>query len=150
MASSLRPLESEAQSTIVELAGWRRWRVYHTRDSRGSQGGYPDLTLVRDRVIFVELKRVGEKPRRDQVEWLDELAQAGAETYLWTLDDLTEIERVLERRWTFVPFGAVVGDVDVSQETLGGLAGPRLIDRKVSFAPRSAWIPDVGRRDARG
>lgn len=138
----LRPLESEAQATIVELARWRRWLVYHTFDSRRSQGGFPDLTLVRDRCVFVELKRAGEKPRKDQVEWLDALARAGAEVYVWTLDDLHEIGRVLDRRWRFVPFGdsAPLSGVELS--------GPRLMDDegRVSFAPRSAWMPGVGRR----
>jgi hypothetical protein len=138
---ALRPLESDAQSTIVELAQWRRWRVYHTFDSRRSQSGFPDLTLARDRVIFAELKRVGERPRSVQVEWLDDLAKAGAEVYVWTLDDLHEIGRILERPWRFLPAGAAELHAGIE------LAGPRLIDDRVAFAPRSAWIPGHGRRD---
>jgi hypothetical protein len=139
---ALRPLEADAQQTIVELAQWRRWRVYHTFDSRRSQSGFPDLTLARDRVIFAELKRVGERPRSVQVEWLDDLAKAGAEVYVWTLDDLHEIGRILERRrWRFLPAG-------VSEFHGVELAGPRLIDGAIAFAPRSAWIPGHGRRDA--
>jgi hypothetical protein len=126
---ALRPLEADAQQTIVELAQWRRWRVYHTFDSRRSQSGFP------------ELKRVGERPRSVQVEWLDDLAKAGAEVYVWTLDDLHEIGRVLERRWRFLPAG-------VSEFHGVELAGPRLIDGAIAFAPRSAWIPGHGRRDA--
>lgn len=140
---ALRPLEADAQQTIVELAQWRRWAVYHTFDSRRSQAGFPDLTLVRDRCVFGELKRAGEKPRKDQVEWLDRLARAGCEVYLWTLDDLHEIERVLARKWRFVP-------ADDSSPLSGvELAGPRLMDddAHVSFAPHSAWIPGRGRRE---
>lgn len=139
----LRPLEKDAQATIVDLAGWRRWWPYHTFDSRHSQGGFPDLVLVRERVIFAEVKRTGEKPRRDQREVLDKLARAGCEVYVWTLDDLSEIGRILDRRWEFVPFGSSV--------ILGAvLDGVRLVDRDahVSMAPRSAWIPGHGRRDA--
>jgi hypothetical protein len=141
-ARGLRPLERDAQATIVELAGWRRWSVYHTHDSRHSKSGFPDLALWRDRFVFAELKRVGEKPRIDQVAVLDGLARAGAEVYVWTLDDLHEIGRILERPWRFLPAGVA--------ELHGGIeiAGPRLIDDRVAFAPRSAWIPGQGRRDA--
>lgn len=48
-----QPLESEAQQTILDLAGWRRWWAYHTFDSRRSQGGFPDLVLVRALVEVV-------------------------------------------------------------------------------------------------
>lgn len=140
----LRPLESDAQQTVVELAQWKRWSVYHTHDSRHSAAGFPDLVLWRDRVIYAELKRVGEKPRSEQRAVLDGLAKAGAEVYLWTLDDLHEIGRILDRPSPrFVPHGEMT--------RLGGsdLLGPRLMDdvRGVSFAPRSAWIPGSGRRD---
>lgn len=153
----LRVLEADAQTTILDLAAWRRWRVAHFHDSRREvkpgvhvgdklAAGYPDLTLVRDRVVFAELKRVGEKPRRDQVEWLDELAAAGAEVYLWTIDDLSEIGMILDRRsWRFVAFG------DITTGISGGeFAGPVLHDDagRHIFSPRSAWIPGHGRRDA--
>lgn len=45
------------------------------------------------------MKRVGERPRPSQVEWLDELVAADGEVYLWTLDDLDEILSVLRSRW---------------------------------------------------
>lgn len=130
----LRPLESDVQATIAELASWRRWWPYHTFDSRRSQGGFPDLVLVRERVVFAEVKRPGEKPRPDQRDVLDKLARAGAEVYVWTLDDLLEIGQVLERRWTFEPWG---------DET----SGPWLFDGSSRLKPASAWIPGHGRRD---
>jgi hypothetical protein len=137
--------EAQAQATIVQLATWRNWFVYHTHDSRHSAAGFPDLVLVRERVAFVELKRDGEKPRAEQRVWLDALAAAGMEVYVWTLADFADIGRILERPWRFVPFGAV-------DRTLGDteLDGPRLIDddARLSMRPRSAWIPGVGRRDA--
>src|SRR5581483_11407584 len=89
------PLEKDVQETILDLAHTLGWRSYHTFDSRRSAGGFPDLVLVRDRVIFVEVKRVGEKPRADQVVWLDDRAAAGGEVYVWTLDDLGEIAGIL-------------------------------------------------------
>lgn len=134
--------EAAAQRTILETAELFDWRCYHTFDSRRSADGFPDLVLVRERLIYAELKRPGKKPRRHQVEWLDALARAGEEVYLWTLDDLHEIGRVLQRRWVFVPFGRSVADDD------GEVDGPCLNDGAGSFAPASAWIRGHGRRDA--
>lgn len=124
----IRVAEKDVQSMIVELAGLHGWRVYHTFDSRRSAAGFPDLMLVRERIVFAELKRAGEKPRRDQVEWLDALARSGAEVYLWTIDDLVEIGRILAWRWWF--------------------DGEGLFGDKRELRPRSAWIPGHGRRDA--
>ena len=91
-------LEKQAQSAIVDLATLLGWRVYHTFDSRRSQAGFPDLVLVRDRVIYAEIKRAGQKPRPDQVDWLNALSRAGAEVYVWTWDDYDEIGSILSQR----------------------------------------------------
>lgn len=83
-----------ARSLAVVLG----WTSYHTLRSRGSKAGYPDRTVWRDRVIFVELKREGGKPSELQVETLTGLARAGAECYLWRPSDLDEIGQVLGTR----------------------------------------------------
>lgn len=91
--------EKEAQRTVVNLATLFGWLSYHTFDSRRSAGGFPDLVMVRgDRVVYVEMKKVGEEPREDQVKWLDALAAAGCEVYVWTIDDVSESMRVLQSR----------------------------------------------------
>lgn len=104
----LRPLERAAQETIIDLAHTLGWRVAHFRPARTDKGwrtavsaegvGFPDLVLVRDRVIFAEVKREGESPRATQVEWLNALSKAGAEVYVWTLADYEEITSILSRR----------------------------------------------------
>jgi hypothetical protein len=103
------PLEAEEQATIVEVAQRLGWRVAHFRPAQTARGwrtpvaadgkGFVDLTFARERVLFAELKRPGAKPSAEQVEWLDVLAAAEAEVYLWTLDDLEEIRAVLVARW---------------------------------------------------
>jgi len=136
--------ETDVQAAILHVARLRGWRSYHTFDSRRSAAGFPDLVLVRDRVVFAELKRQGALPRRDQVEWLDALAAAGCEVYLWTLDDLGWVCESLASGWAFVPHGETV--------RIGGsdLDGPRLVRRTVSVAPPCAWVPGHGRRDRVG
>ncbi len=50
--------EQEFQVFVVTLAKQLGWYVYHTHDSRGSEAGFPDLTLVRGtQLVFAELKR---------------------------------------------------------------------------------------------
>lgn len=114
------------------------WTTYHTLRSRGSRSGYPDRTCVRERILFVELKRERTKPTPDQVEWLDRLARAGGECYLWRPSDLDEIAVVLRKRWAYVPWSFSID------------RGPRLSYAGTSdLEPGSMWIPGSGRRDGR-
>lgn len=95
------------QDAVIDCARTLGWRVAHFRPALTKHGwrtpvqadgkGYPDLTLVRERIIFAELKRQGEKPSVEQQQWLDALRAAGCEVYLWTPADWLEgaVERVL-------------------------------------------------------
>ncbi len=112
------------------LANMLGWTTYHTLRSRGSRSGFPDRTCVRERIIFCELKREKTKPTPDQVMWLDKLAAAGGETYLWRPSDLDEVGRVLAGRWRYDP---VMRDLRHGTEVL---------------LPGSMWIAGQGRRDS--
>ena len=116
------------------LAVMLGWTTYHVLRSRGSRAGYPDRTCVRERIIFVELKREKTRPTPDQVEWLDKLASAGGEVYLWRPSDLDEAALVLGRRWRF---HAVEGEWSLMGDQLRYLE------------PGSMWLPGTGRRDGR-
>jgi len=87
------------------LASMLGWLSYHTLRSKGSQPGYPDRTLARDRIVFAELKAEGGRLSDRQRAWLDRLAAAGGEVYLWRPGDLDDVGRVLSKRWMFVPSG---------------------------------------------
>lgn len=94
-------LEKDFQQQIIDLARLAGWLVYHTRDSRRSAPGFPDLVLARgQRVIFAELKRSEKETLSDEQEtWLKTLRSAqGVETYLWRPENWDEIEQVLARR----------------------------------------------------
>lgn len=95
----------DRQKGLAPMLGWRL--CYHTLRSKGSQSGFPDRVLVRERVIFVELKReltgkasedAKRQPTDSQREWLDGLATAGAEVYLWRPSDLDGIGWILSQR----------------------------------------------------
>ncbi len=88
--------EKAFQAQVVKLAKERNWRTYHTFDSRRSDEGYPDLTMVRGtRLIFAELKVKGRKMTKEQIAWLNDLGMA-AEAYLWTPGMMDTIVKTLE------------------------------------------------------
>lgn len=93
-------LEKHLEQQVRSLATVHGWRLqYHTWNSRHSPSGFPDLVLVRrERIVFSELKRLGQEPTEKQEEWLDGLAIAGAEVYLWRPDDFRDIEIVLSSK----------------------------------------------------
>lgn len=102
--------EADFQKNVLDLAHMRGWIVAHFRgvfDANakrwmtpvGADGkGFPDLVLVRERVIFAELKSKTGRLRPDQVTWLDRLRDTGAEVYVWRPKDLEDISIILARR----------------------------------------------------
>lgn len=115
-----RLLEADFQIQVTELAERLGWTWVHfptvktvRRNRDGSerfvnetpyQGplgrGWPDLVLVRERTIYVELKSSTGRPSGAQTLVLGQLREAGCEVYLWTPDDFHEVQRVLSRRLT--------------------------------------------------
>ncbi len=75
--------EAQLQRSVEALSITLGWLPYHTHDSRRSHPGFPDLVLVRDRVIFAELKSAKGRLRPEQVTWLERLDKAGATAYVW-------------------------------------------------------------------
>lgn len=89
--------ERNFQIKVIEAAELLGWLVYHTHDSRRSQPGYPDLTMVRERVVFAELKAKTGQVRPDQIVWAQRLTNAGQEVYLWRPADWPEVLEVLRK-----------------------------------------------------
>lgn len=90
--------EKQLQAAIVKTARLLGWRVYHTFDSRRSEPGFPDLTMVRGRLlIFAELKTDKGKVSAAQEAWLDALISTGVGVALWRPADWLDgtVERVL-------------------------------------------------------
>jgi hypothetical protein len=105
------PEQSEQvfQSGVLEYAGLQGWRAMHIADSRrqvtrggktqwigdGLAAGWPDLTLVRERLIVAELKAESGRLSVKQREWIDALKWAGVETDCWKPSDWEDIQRIL-------------------------------------------------------
>ena len=92
--------EKEFQQKVLLYARAHGWLCYHTFDSRRSQPGYPDLTMVRmwgcsHKVIFAELKRQKGQLTTEQKKWLDALSLAGQAVFVWYPSDLPQIEDLL-------------------------------------------------------
>lgn len=92
--------ERDFQSDVIYLAETLGWTCYHTHDSRSSERGYPDLSMVRGkRHIYAELKRESlarGKLTAAQLAWLVCLDVAGHECYLWRPSSWNQIEEVLK------------------------------------------------------
>ena len=88
--------ERELQELIREACRWHRLLVYHPYDSRRSEAGYPDLTIVGKSVLFREVKSATGRVTTAQDTWLRRLAAASADAAVWRPADwpdhiLTEI-----------------------------------------------------------
>ena len=105
-------LEKELQECVVDLAHLFGWRVAYFRPARTNKGwvtpvgadgkGWPDLTLVRERIVYMELKVGYGKLTPEQSEWGAALMLAGAEWYELRPADWADgtIEAILRRKET--------------------------------------------------
>jgi hypothetical protein len=102
------------QKSVIDLARRLGWRVAHfaplstTRDGKtwwltpvAADGkGWPDLVIVRDRVLYVEIKGKGDRLKPEQETWISALRMAGQEVHVWTPDHWTTgaVTEVLNER----------------------------------------------------
>ena len=89
------PLERVFQAAVRKYAAARGWRVFATWSSRHSPAGEPDLRLVRERVVWAELKTATGRVSGLQQRAIEALKAAGAEVYVWRPGDIKEIVRLL-------------------------------------------------------
>jgi len=89
--------EEEFQAAVEDLARRNGWLVYHTRDSRKSKEGFPDVVALRaGRQVVAELKVGDNRPTAAQETWLEAWRLVpGAEVFVWRPTDWTTIEATL-------------------------------------------------------
>ncbi len=80
--------EKQFQQQVIQLCRLYGWRCYHTWLSVRSEPGFPDCVLVRDRVLYRELKTDTGKVTKPQKAWLDALLWAGQDVGIWRPADL--------------------------------------------------------------
>jgi hypothetical protein len=98
--TSPRTFDDEDQFRAAVEAQAREWGwiVYHTKDSRQSETGFPDDIMIRrDRLLAWELKRTRkEKPSAAQRKWLRAFQGiAGAEVRIYSPEDWDSILKEL-------------------------------------------------------
>lgn len=96
---SEKELQSQLFGTKVGAARQLGWLCFHTLRSKGSEPGFPDWTIVRDRVIFAELKTEKGTLSEPQTFWLRALLRAGAEAYVVRPRYLDAFAWVLAKRY---------------------------------------------------
>lgn len=76
--------EHDLQANVVAAAKMQGWWVMAVRDSRGTEPGWPDLTLIRGgRLMYRELKSETGKLRPAQRRVYALLVAAGADVAVW-------------------------------------------------------------------
>ena len=90
--------EKDLDAAIVKLCKLYGWRRYHTYRSKHSPAGFPDLVLVRDRILLRELKGDQGTLTAEQKEWGIAITEAGGDFAVWRPRDLEEIARALAPR----------------------------------------------------
>lgn len=89
--------EKQFQQAVIDLARRNGWLVYHTRDSRKSESGFPDLVLLRAVTLIVAELKVGDnKPTAAQATWLEAFRAAGVDARLWYPESWSEIVAALQ------------------------------------------------------
>ena len=103
--------EAQWQRQVISLAQTLGFRVAHFRTAMNARGrymtpvaadgaGFPDLLLVRERVIVAELKTRTGKTSAAQDAWLEAFQAAGIEAFVWRPADTDEILATLRRKDT--------------------------------------------------
>ena len=99
--------ESQFQQQIVDTARLLGWRCYHTFDSRRSAAGFPDLTLVRDRIVFLEIKTETGRISAEQADWIAAINAAGGTALVVRPSMWDEIVHSLKKRVQPIQSGEV-------------------------------------------
>lgn len=98
--------EDQFQKQIIDLAHLYSWKIAHFRPALTEKGwrtpvsadgaGFVDLVLVRDRVIFAEIKSKSGRLTDQQRDWGVALLAADAEYYTWRPSDWDSVMEILK------------------------------------------------------
>ncbi len=89
--------EEAFQALVVDLAERFRWVAWHDNDSRRNDAGLPDLLLIRERVIWRELKTQKGRLSAEQAAWGELLLRCGQDWAIWRPSDWAEVVATLTK-----------------------------------------------------
>lgn len=97
----MEPLETAFQRTIISgpdsVCAHAGWWAHHEHRSQYGTSGWPDLVLVRERMVVAELKVRGNPLSKAQRHVIGLLHQAGVEVWVWRPGDMDVLCAVLAR-----------------------------------------------------
>lgn len=93
--------EDELLANAKDAATKFGWLFYHTRDSRRSDEGYPDCTMIRverhrTRLVIAELKREKGEETDVQKVWLAAFGSLGGDVEVYTWRPSTWLSGAIE------------------------------------------------------
>lgn len=88
-ARALKIPEKDLQANVETLAGHLGWKVFHDRDSRKNDPGWPDCVMTHPsgRLLVAELKSAKGRLTECQIDWLIAFILVGAEVRVFTVYD---------------------------------------------------------------
>ena len=90
--------ESDWQQQVLDTAHENGWIAFHTQASIRSTGpGFPDLILIRERILYVELKAEIGQLAEHQEEWKIAIQNADGEYHLWRPSDWDSVQQILQK-----------------------------------------------------
>jgi hypothetical protein len=100
LGSHLDVSEKVFQAQVNELAALLGWRIYHPFYSRHSTRGWPDCSILRERLVIVELKTEAKDSKCSpaQKDWIRALLAANQEAYVCRPRDYNDLAAVLQAR----------------------------------------------------
>lgn len=90
--------EKQFMAAVVEYAKRLGYFVFHPLAMKGSEAGYPDLTLIhmkKERIIWIECKSEAGRLTKEQKLWLGAIEDAGGEVYIFRPSDMDRILEIL-------------------------------------------------------
>jgi hypothetical protein len=97
--------EREFTKQVIDVAHQFGWLIVHFLPGQAPNGrpttrylgdgkGYFDITAIRERIVFAELKIPPNTATTEQKIWAQQAIRAGAEVYLWKPADYDDIVKV--------------------------------------------------------
>jgi hypothetical protein len=75
--------EAELQRLVADLCAQLGLHHYHTHDSRGSEGGFPDSVIVGTAILFREIKSRDGVLKPAQRRWGSRIERSGGNWAVW-------------------------------------------------------------------
>lgn len=88
--------EKQFESHVIEYARNMGWKVYCSYNNSRSEPGFPGLVLVRDVILFRQLKSENGRISKTQNEWAEALIHTGSDFKIWKPSMIKDIYEELK------------------------------------------------------